>query len=174
MTIHNWVVRLTLCVTLLSMASCNRNSAKKSAEQPSATPIRSENVVKVKTSSIELPAGGTADAIVDITIEDGYHVNANPPTYPFLKATELELSRSNGISTGFIVYPNSFMKQFPFAEKPIAIYEGHTQVKVRLKADAAAKKEATKLAGKLKVQACDDEVCYPPGEIALTIPVNIR
>ncbi len=174
MTLHNSVPRLILAIAVLSIASCAKNPANKTGEQQSAAPVRSENVVKVHASTTDIPAGGTADAIIDVSIDDGYHVNANPPTYPFLKPTELELNPSNGISAGFIAYPNSFMKQFPFAEKPIAIYEGHTQVKVLLKADPAAKKELVKVPAKLKVQACDEEVCYPPGEIALTIPVNVR
>jgi len=131
-------------------------------------------VVKVLTSPVEIPAGGTADAIIQINVQNGYHINANPPTYPYLKPTEVELQTTNGMSVGFITYPTPLTKQFPFAEKPLAIYEGSTQVKVLLKSSPTTKKESSNLPGKLKVQACDDQVCYPPGEIELTVPVTVK
>jgi hypothetical protein len=101
-------------------------------------------------------------------------VNANPPTYPYLKATELELTPPKGITVSFITYPNPIVKKFPFAENPIAIYEGDTKLNVMLTADRSVAKGASNLPGKLKVQACDDQVCYPPGEINVTVPVTIK
>jgi hypothetical protein len=109
-----------------------------------------------------------------VTIKNGYHVNANPPTYPYLKATELEIPPAEGVSVGFITYPKALSKQFPFAEKPLAIYEGETELKVNLKADKSAKPGQRSIPTRLRIQACDDQVCYPPGTLALAIPANIK
>jgi len=131
-------------------------------------------VVSVVTAPVQIPAAGSADGFIQVKVQSGYHINANPPTYPYLKATEVEIKPSGGLSVGFITYPNSIVKKFPFAERPLAIYEGETQLKVLLKAAPSANKGTSNLAGKLKVQACDDQVCYPPGEIELTIPVTVK
>ncbi len=163
---------LPLLISLLVLSGCTKKSDPNEVQASGA--IKSESVVKVVTSPVELRAGGTAEAVVQLNIQRGYHVNANPPTYPYLKPTEVELKSANGITVGFISYPDPQTKQFPFAEKPLAIYEGSTQLKVFLKADASAKKEASNLPGKLKVQACDDQVCYPPGEIEITVPVTVK
>lgn len=160
-----------LLISLVVLTGCTKN--KPNGAQTSGA-IKSESVVQVVTSPVEISAGGTAEAIVQLSIQSGYHINANPPSYPYLKPTEVELKPANGITVGFITYPNPQTKQFPFAEKPLAIYEGSTQLKVLLKADAKAKKEASNLPGKLKVQACDDQVCYPPGEIQITFPVTVK
>jgi DsbC/DsbD-like thiol-disulfide interchange protein len=166
-------VFLITVIFMLLLAGCTRKAPDQTA-QTGGAPIKSESVVKVLTSPVEIPAGGTADAIIQINVQNGYHINANPPTYPYLKPTEVELQPTNGMSVGFITYPTPLTKQFPFAEKPLAIYEGSTQVKVLLKASPTTKKESSNLSGKLKVQACDDQVCYPPGEIELTVPVTVK
>jgi len=130
--------------------------------------------VKATPQKVEIPAGGSADTTLNLRIQNGYHVNANPPSYPYLKATELDIPSSSGISVGFISYPTPVTKKFSFAEGPLAVYEGETALKVRLKADKSAPPGTHNLAGKLRVQACDDQVCYPPGTIDIAIPVIIK
>ena len=113
-------------------------------------------------------------ATVRMTIQGGYHVNANPPTFPYLKATALEISPSEGISVAFVTYPNGLNKKFAFAEQPLAVYEGDTDLKATLKADKAAKKGERSIPARLRIQACDDQVCYPPGMLELAIPLNVK
>jgi hypothetical protein len=111
---------------------------------------------------------------VRLTIQNGYHINANPPTYPYLKATELEIAPADGVSAGPVTYPSPINREFPFAEKPIAVYEGQAELKTTLRADKSAKKGERGIPAKLRIQACDNQVCYPPGTIDLRIPVNIK
>jgi len=130
--------------------------------------------VKATPQPVEIAAGKSADAIVKINIEPRFHVNANSPSYNYLKATELEIPRSDGVGVAFIVYPNAISRKLAFAEKPLAIYEGEITIKAKLSADKTMKPAQKDLAAKLNVQACDDQVCYAPGTIDLVIPVNIK
>lgn len=154
--------------------SCQRQPTQTSAEAPAEKRIASTDVVKVEPRPVEITAGGSAEADVRLVIQNGYHVNANPPSEPYLKATEIEMPPSEGVSVGFIVYPDPLTKTFSFSERPLAVYEGETHLKVNLKADSSAKKGERHLSAKLRIQACDDQVCYPPGVMNLTIPVNVR
>jgi DsbC/DsbD-like thiol-disulfide interchange protein len=131
-------------------------------------------VVKAAPQPVGIVAGGSAQSTIRLTIQSGYHINANPPTYSYLKATELDIPSSEGVSVAFISYPDPITRQLAFADKPIAVYEGETPLKVMLKADKAAKKGERSLSGKLRVQACDDQVCYPPGALDVSIPVTIK
>jgi hypothetical protein len=131
-------------------------------------------VVKVVAQPVEIQAGGSADAKVRLTIQNGYHVNANPPTFPYLKATVLEIPTADGVSVGFITYPKGVEKKFVFAEKALAVYEGETDLKATLKSDQAATKGARSIPARLRIQACDEQVCYPPGMLDLTIPVKVN
>jgi DsbC/DsbD-like thiol-disulfide interchange protein len=165
---------------LFVSAACSKpaaNSASESsspATSPAAQRITSEGVVKAAAQRVDMAAGGSAEAIVRLTIQSGYHVNANPPTFPYLKATALEISPSDGVSVAFVTYPNGLNKKFAFAEQPLAVYEGATDLKATLKSDKAAKKGERSIPARLRIQACDDQVCYPPGTLELAIPVNVR
>jgi DsbC/DsbD-like thiol-disulfide interchange protein len=166
---------------LFVSAACSKpapNSASESANAPAASPaaqrITSEGVVKAAAQRIEIPAGGSAEATVRLTIQSGYHVNANPPTFPYLKATALEISPADGVSLAFVTYPKAVNKKFAFAEKPLAVYEGETELKATLKSDKTAKKGERSIPARVRIQACDEQVCYPPGMLELAIPVNVN
>lgn len=174
-------ITITCALLLIVTAGCSKpaqNSASDSSAPANASPpaqrITSESVVKVAAQPIEIPAGGSGEASVNVTVQSGYHINANPPTYPYLKATELDISPAESISVAFITYPKALNKKFPFADKPLAVYEGETGLKATLKADKAAKPGQQSISARLRIQACDDQVCYAPGALQLAIPVNIK
>lgn len=150
----------------------NTQPAAANASEPPS--INSVDVVKPTPQETTIAAGESGEAVVRLQITNGYHVNANPPTFSYLKATELELTPADGIAVQFITYPDALTKKFSFSEKPLAVYEGETTLKARLKADKTSKPGTRNLSAKLRVQACDDKVCYAPGVIDLVVPVNIK
>ncbi len=162
---------LSLILTGCSKAPTNNTATTTSNDPP---PIHSVDVVKAQPQEVTLTPGGSAETVVVIQISNGYHVNANPPSQAYLKPTELELKPAEGISVGFIVYPDPLVKKFSFSETPLKVYEGNTQLKVNLKADKKAAPGKHNLSAKLRVQACDDKVCYAPGALDLVVPVNIK
>jgi hypothetical protein len=170
-----------LLIAALATAGCKRSNVETANQSnpvsPSTSPTtsrRSVDVVKATPQPVDIAAGKSAEAVVKLNIESGFHVNANPPSYPYLKPTELEVPRADGVSVAFIVYPNALSRNVSFAEKPLAVYEGEVTIKANLKADATMKPGQKDIAAKLNVQACDDQVCYAPGTIDLVIPVNIK
>ena len=171
---------VVLCLVLLltngacSTAPQNSNTATPASPSPVAQRVTSESVVKVSAQPVQVAAGESGETAVRITIQTGYHVNANPPTFAYLKATELELPHSPGVSLSFIVYPNPLTKTFSFAEKPLAVYEGVTDIKARLKVDKSTKPGQHDLPAKVQVQACDNQVCYAPGTLEISIPLIVK
>lgn len=167
-----------IAIVCFLFAACAKPAADKN--QPASTgskeprQIASTDVVAANPEELTLAKGESAYAIVRLQIRNGYHINANPPTYPYLKATELELTPANGISVDFVSYPDPLTKKFEFAEEPLKVYEGETILKAMLQAGSAAEAGRHNLSGKLRVQACDDTVCYAPGVMDLSVPVNIK
>ncbi|MCM3870304.1 MAG: protein-disulfide reductase DsbD N-terminal domain-containing protein [Pyrinomonadaceae bacterium] len=175
--------RLVLINVLMALAvtGCSRSNQNSPGASSTASPspaavgrITSESVVKVAIQGAELSPGGFADAIVRVTVQNGYHINSNPPTFPYLKATELEMADTDEISLNNIYYPKPLVKTFAFSDKPLQVYEGETQLTVALQAAKNAKKGQQSIPAKLSIQACDDQVCYPPGSIDVAIPVLIK
>jgi len=165
---------------LIVLSSCsksepNQTTAPPAAPSPSAVRrIASIDVVKVSPEEVTISAGGSGVASVRVAIDKGYHVNANPPTFPYLKPTELIFKATPSISISSVKYPGATTRKFQFAEKPLAVYEGEAIIKVDLKVNKGTPQGKQNLSGTLRVQACDEEVCYAPGEREIVIPVNIK
>jgi thiol:disulfide interchange protein DsbD len=159
---------LFLC---LLITACTKKPTNTTDEPPR---INSVDVVKATPQETTLAPGESGDALVRLQIQNGYHVNANPPSQSYLKATEIELKPQEGISVEFITYPDPLLRTFSFSETPLKVYEGETNLKVRLHADKTASAGKHNLSAKLRVQACDDKVCYAPGAIDVTVPVNVK
>ncbi len=153
----------------------NSSNAAPSASSAERTVSRSSaEVVKVNAPAVDINAGGSGEATVEVQVASGFHINANPPNPSYLKATEVEIQAANNVTAGKPVYPNPVSKKFSFEEQPVSVYEGTAQIKIPLRAAANAQKIPTTLTGRLRVQACDDSKCYPPGSIDFSLPVTVR
>jgi len=180
MTKHSTLFTFFVCF-LFTLTGCSKSATKPGSESFATTPtlaedkrVASVDVVKTVVQPVDIVAGSSSELIVRLTIQSGYHINANPPTYPYLIATALVISPADGVSVGPVAYPRPLNRKFVFAEKPLAVYEGETEVKATLQADKSAKQGQQSLPAKLRIQACDEQVCYPPGTLDLVIPVNIK
>ena len=166
------IVTLCCCFAIACAKTPTNNVTETNASEAPA--IRSVDVVQAKPQELTLSAGEAGEALIALQITNGYHVNANPASFSYLIATNLEITPADGIAVEFLRYPDPITRKFPFAEKPLAVYEGQTNVKAQLKASKSTKPGQHNLSAKLRVQACDEHVCYAPGTIDLTVPVNVK
>jgi thiol:disulfide interchange protein DsbD len=180
MTSKNSAFLSFFCLVAVISLACAKGTgeANSNATKPSgptvAPGVTSVKVVKATAAEAQLAAGGSAEASITLAIQNGYHVNANPPSFAYLRATEITVQPDDGISVGFITYPTALTKKFSFAEQPLAVYEGTAVIKVMLKATASATKGQRSLPAKVQIQACDDQVCYAPGTLELSLPVIVK
>ncbi|MDQ3585748.1 MAG: protein-disulfide reductase DsbD N-terminal domain-containing protein [Pyrinomonadaceae bacterium] len=145
-----------------------------SSDSSEAAKIPLSEVVRVSVAPVALKAGGAGEAAVRLAIADGYHINANPPTYPYLKATEIEIAPEAGVTASKPTYPPALTKKFAFAEDQLAVYESEALINVPLRASNNASAGARTLRAKIRVQACDEEKCFPPQNLETTIPLTIN
>ncbi len=123
----------TLIVGLLA-AGCHRDNGGGIGAAPGGFPPRSspapvsssEQVVKVTTTPAQIVAGNAGEAIIQLAIMPGYHINANPATFPYLIATEVVPEKAEGIVAAKPVYPPGEKKTFQFEKEPLAVYQGET------------------------------------------------
>jgi thioredoxin:protein disulfide reductase len=141
--------------------------------QTSQHEVRSSaDVVSLGGTGTAISSGNNGEALVLLNIEPGYHVNANPATYPYLIATEVTADKTEGIDVGKAIYPPAKKQKFQFADEPLAVYEG--QVEVRLPIKVASKGGARSLPLKVLVQACDHEKCFPPATLNTNVSVEVK
>lgn len=151
------------------------NSGSQDASANANAPASSlpEDVLLANVSKVEVEAGKTAQAEVKLKIKEGYHINANPPSQ-YQIATQLTLEQSDGITAGQPRYPPSLTRKFSFSEQALAVYEREANISLPLSAQAGAAKGERSIPARLRFQACDDQVCYPPKNLQVSIPVTVK
>ena len=158
-------------------AGCSQGPDSKTGGPPATSPTpvsTSADVVKLRPESISIPAGGDLDAKVLVSISPGFHINANPATFPYLIATELTTGKTEGLTVGVPVYPAAVKRKFQFEPQPLAVYEGDAPINLTLRADKTAGAGSRSLSITVRIQACDEEKCYPPATLSSTIPVTVK
>lgn len=167
---------LFLSLMSIGVVACSRSNQNEGPASSSPEPqrIASETLVKVTAEPMEVVAGQQNEAVVKLNTQSGYHINANPASFDYLKATEVDLPDTPEVAVDYIYYPNPQVKKFSFSDQALRVYEGETQLKIMLTAKKTAPKGAHAIPAKLNVQACDDNVCYPPGSVSFSIPVTIK
>ena len=109
---------------------------------------------------------------VDLSIAEGWHINAHQPLQKELIATELSLAGDGG---GWQLrgceYPEPQRVRLSFQQEELAVYLGT----VHLRADFAQGEESPAtgvpvLPVKVRIQACNNEMCLRPEELVLEVP----
>jgi hypothetical protein len=163
-----------IALMLSFLGGCSKPATN---QEPVSSP-KSEREVKSSADVVTLGGTGTAmtgdnngEALVMLNIAPGYHVNANPATYPYLIATEVTAGKVEGIDVGKAVYPPAKKQKFEFADAPLAVYEGQIEVRLPIK---VASKGSRSLPLNVRVQACDHEQCFPPATLNTNVSVEVK
>jgi suppressor for copper-sensitivity B len=107
-------------------------------------------------------AGAPAQVAALVTIEPGWHVNSNKPTFDYLIPTELTLELPQGWPLAEVRYPQHEMQKFAFADEKLAVYDGDVVILARFAVPEGAKSGAVPVVARLRYQACNDSQCLPP------------
>lgn len=154
---------------MLALTGCQKSSPQPASQATPADVSSSAQVVKVVAHFIPKAAGPPAS--VELEITPGFHVNANPATFSYLIATEVQPGIVDGITVGKITYPAGVAQKFAFADQPLSVYEGKVTIPIPLTVAPDAKGQRM-LPLKLRVQACDSEKCLPPATLNSTIAID--
>ena len=92
--------------------------------------------------------------VLELDVREGWHLNANPASLPFLVATAVQPGSGPLRS---VRYPDGETLLPPSAPDPVAVYRGH----VRIEGETQVR-EGVAPRVRLTYQACDDLRCLPP------------
>ena len=132
------VTGILVCV----ISACAKTADPAASPSPEPPKVSSETVVKVSAEPMEVSAGQSNEVIVKVNTQSGYHINANPASFEYLKATELDLPDTPDVVVDYIYYPNPQVKKFSFSDQELRVYEGETQLRIMMNADKKAAKGA--------------------------------
>jgi len=147
------------------------------SQTPAAGSVEPLAPPQVVSLDLEAPAdpvrpGGRARAVLKMTIEHGWHVNANQPLEDFLIATEVALGETPAELVA-AVYPKPEVVELSFSEEPMAVYEGSVLIGLELKTPDGVAEGGLTVPGVVTVQACNDAMCMPPTDLPFEIGLQV-
>ena len=113
-------------------------------------------------------SGSAFRVTVALDLPAPWHVNANPAASPDFIPTTLTWAPNPSVRSVKIIYPRGQTITVPWADTPVSLYSG----KISIFSDVTITSNTT-LAGVLKYQACDDQVCYAPKSVPVTLRAEI-
>lgn len=145
------------------------------AAQDSSKPLKAADAVRtqVYVSLEPVPQGRTFEIAAVAQVAPGYHIQANKVLEEYLIPLTVTADLPAGFRLLDTTYPKAELKKFPFADKPMAVYEGRFVVRIKLQADAGAPAGPAKIPMTLSFQACNQELCLPPAHLPLAAEFTV-
>ena len=136
--------------------------------------LAAQEPVTIHSRLLDAPArGGTFRLAVEIGLTDPWHIQANPAALPELIPTVLKMESTDAVQFDGILYPKGKQETVTWAETPVALYAGTQTVVATGTVSEKAPLGPVTFKGTLRYQACDDQVCYAPKTVPVTIETEI-
>ncbi len=178
-------VNLSAKITLLMcQKSCIRdqfNVSLKLPVQTAGTPTKTANealfrrarkamptttskyiTVAARTEPATPTPSGRFEALIDVNIKRGFHLQSNTPLSASFIKTEVFLHNTNGLFFDDAIYPPPKFRQVKYLGK-VSEYEGRITIRIPGEVDADTPVGRRTISGILRYQACNAKgTCFPP------------
>lgn len=132
-------------------------------------------IVQVEAPPVQEVSPGTSARVrIRVVVADGYHVQANPASEPFLIPLRLELDKTDGVRVGETVYPPGQPYYLQGAPTPLSTYSGSFHLETPLTIDPSVRQGIHILKGRLYHQACNDRSCLKPASVAVSLALRVN
>lgn len=115
--------------------------------------------------------GGTVKQTLKVVIQPGFHVNSDKPKDEFL--IPLKLTWAGGpLEAKSITYPKP--EEIKVAGEMLLVFTGSFGIETQFQAAANAPPGSATISGKLRYQACNNEMCFRPASVDIQLPVTVQ
>lgn len=167
-----------LAVKLKAEGGINPLSSPKALSGKAIGLPAGNDVVKISVSALskkQTILKSPFDVLVQLEIDEGWHINANPASDDFLIPTTVSVSPDTSVEVLSIVYPKGKQLDFSFNDQPVSVYEGLLEIQMQLQLKPGVSREdAFPVNLNLEYQACDDQRCLPPSTDTIELTLNDR
>src|SRR6185312_5532828 len=119
-----------------------------------------------------LRAGKPAVAAVVVEVKEGFHAQSHTPLDPNFIAFEIHPDSNANVAFGDPQYPPGKIEDYPALGK-LSVYTGQITLYVPFTVKGDAKSGPIEITGKLRLQACNDNVCFPPESPTFSVKTEI-
>jgi hypothetical protein len=135
------------------------------AADPYRGPLQSADRVRVSAQATRTPNEAIT---VLLSIDKGFHVNANPASFDFLIPTSAAFE---AVDAQHIEYPEPQELAVDFADgKPLSVYSGEVTIVATFPRGTFARQ--SQIEGSVTAQACNHEMCLPPSKFPVSLEVS--
>jgi thiol:disulfide interchange protein DsbD len=121
--------------------------------------IRAELTPLVESDAVP---GAPVRAAVQVRIPDRFHVQSDAPRDPTLIPTVLTIDAPAGVKVAEIVFPMATEFVQIGQAQPLLVFEHEFTIGVQFDVADTVPAGRTEVPARLRYQACDDRLCYPP------------
>lgn len=106
-------------------------------------------------------------------LKEGYHANSNTPSEAYLIPLKLTWEAGQ-LEVVEIKYPAGKLEKYDFSEKPLSVVSDEFEIATKFKPVANATLGPGFVTGKLRYQACNKTMCFPPKTVEVKLPVLLQ
>lgn len=122
---------------------------------------------------LKLKPGQTKEAAVEIVVQKGFHVQANPAASEFLIPLTVSVEQTEALKVGAPRYPRSSRYRLKGTSEDLLVYGGVITVTVPIQSTGLTPSGLHTLRGKVRYQACDDRSCRSPATAPFEFKVRV-
>jgi hypothetical protein len=115
--------------------------------------------------------GATTVEKLELSVLPGFHVNSDKPKDEFLIPLKLTWTAGPLEDQG-VTYPKP--EEIKVGNQMVTVYTGKFELETKFQVPANAPKGNAVMAGKLRYQACNNEMCFRPSTADIQLPVTIQ
>lgn len=106
-----------------------------------------------------------------MTVQPGFHVNSDKPKDEFVIPIKLTWT-AGPLQTKSIAYPAP--EQVKVGNEMLSVFTGTFNIQTEFKAPEHTQSGPTIMTGKLRYQACNNQMCFRPTTADIRLPVVIE
>ena len=118
-------------------------------------------------------AGSRVHVALKVSVPEGLHTQSNKPRDPLLIPTTLAVSAPEGVTVDEIVWPTPIDLKQVTGDTPLAVFEREFLIGGTLSLARSIPPGELSVPGKLRYQACDVNLCYPPATVDVAWTIQI-
>jgi thioredoxin:protein disulfide reductase len=160
---------LTFAVLLAAAGTTGRRAAGANGAAPAQANVNVNGFYATNRAQ----QGRTVQAAIVLDIPEGFHVNANRVLNKFSVPTSVKIETPSGVRASAVTFPKAKVQKLGFSNEPLALFEGRAVMRFNVTFPANFQTGVTELKAKVRYQACNNEICYPPTTREITMPIAV-
>ncbi len=133
-----------------------------------------DSIVHVRAPDVTVNAGKKGLINIYISVQKGYHIQANKVNDEFIIPTTIEVDTREIVTIEKMIFPKSKKFKLEGTTDHLLVYDGDFKIVIPFAMFEKVQQGKYKLKATLHYQACDNKRCYFPDKIVFPIFIEVE